>query len=133
MNLRYHVSETRSGVVSKDFSEVPTPRLTRGGSRWSRRGYRGPDARYVVRTASVRSSPIGDDYWSVLVGAEVLYRTEAGFVPGGLEYYEVAVADVDAGMIATAPPLPAAAPVVPVPKKGSSTTSPFSVVESSTR
>jgi hypothetical protein len=75
----------------------------------------GPDARYVVRTASVRSSPIGDDYWSVLVGAEVLYRTEAGFVPGGLEYYEVAVADVDAGMIATAPPLPAAAPVVPVP------------------
>ena len=74
-----------------------------------------PYERYVARSAAIRIEPIGEDYWSVLVAADVLYRTDGGYGPGRVEFYEVAIATPATGFVATAAPLPVAAPDAPVP------------------
>ena len=74
-----------------------------------------PYERYVPRSAAIRIDPIGVDYWAVLVAADVLYRTEGGYGPGGVEYFEVAIAATDGGFVATAAPLPVRRPAAVIP------------------
>jgi hypothetical protein len=71
--------------------------------------------RYVTGAAAVAVAPIGDDYWTVTVAADVLPRIDGGYGPGTLEYFAVAVAVVGSGYLATGTPLPVAAPVATVP------------------
>jgi hypothetical protein len=92
-----------------------TMRLERFGPGLDATGDPGANRRYVTRAATIGAESIGPGYWSVLVAADVLYHSDGGFAPGGIEHYEVAVAAVDGGFLATAPPLPVAAPATPMP------------------
>lgn len=74
-----------------------------------------PYERYVPRSAAIRIESIGVDYWSVLVAADVLYRSNGGYGPGNVEYFEVAIAATDGGFVATAAPLPVPRPAAPIP------------------
>jgi hypothetical protein len=74
-----------------------------------------PYDRYVTGTAAVGITEIGADYWTVTVAADILPRTDGGYGPGSIEFFEVAVAVVGSGYLATGTPLPIPAPVTTVP------------------
>jgi hypothetical protein len=71
---------------------------------------------YAAETATLRATPVGDGYWSVMVAAELLEMTEDGARAVGTSYYLVSVYERDGRYVATS--LPAQVPTprsMPVP------------------
>lgn len=74
-----------------------------------------PFHRYVSRTAAIGLVPVAPDYWTITVAADVLPRTDGGYGPAAIEYFEVTVAVVGRRFLATGTPLPVPMPAATVP------------------
>ena len=74
-----------------------------------------PGGVYAGRTTSIEAREVEDHYWAVTVGVEVLYPQGAGLQSGGVRFYQVGVAKVGGGYVATA--LPAEVPAPPTARR----------------
>ena len=72
-----------------------------------------PLDRYVTRAATLEIRTLGGDYWDVTVAAEVLERTENGYVSAGIEHYQVGVMKANGRLIVTEIPARVAGPPAP--------------------
>jgi hypothetical protein len=64
-----------------------------------------PNTRYVTGTAAIAVEEVDADYWSVTVAADVLDLGDDGYVPAGIQYFQVGVIEAEGRL--TAPALPA--------------------------
>lgn len=69
-----------------------------------------PAMRYVTRANTLEAAPVGPDYWSVLVAADVLTLAADGYEASGLQHYRVAVVDDGGRYVAAALPARVAGP-----------------------
>jgi hypothetical protein len=76
-----------------------------------------PARRYVTRTATMEVTPVDDDYWRVVVAADVLTFEDGTYHPSGLQYFQVGVVDDGGRLVAVALPArvggPAPRPAAP--------------------
>lgn len=69
-----------------------------------------PAARYVTQTATIEISATASDYWGVVVAADVLALDDGGYVPAGIQYYQVGVVNDGGRLVAAGLPSRVAAP-----------------------
>lgn len=69
-----------------------------------------PAAHYAARTAAIEIDYTGPGYWSVVVAADVLTLDGAGYVPAGLQHFQVGVVDDGGRLVAAGLPSRVAAP-----------------------
>ena len=69
-----------------------------------------PDIHYAARTAAIEVDSIGPDYWSVVVAADVLEFEDGGYVPAGLQHFQVGVIDDGGRLVAAGLPSRVASP-----------------------
>jgi len=69
-----------------------------------------PAARYVTRAATMEVTRVADDYWSVVVAADVLSLDNGAYLPAGLQYFQVGVVDDGGRLVAVALPARVAGP-----------------------
>ena len=69
-----------------------------------------PAARYVTRTATAELTHVADDYWRVVVAADVLVLENGTYSAAGLQYFQVGVIDDGGRLVAAALPARVAGP-----------------------
>jgi len=65
----------------------------------------GQTDRYVMRTGTMRATPLTDEAWEVSVAADVLTFDGVGYTSDGTHHYLVGIVDTPAGLAATSLPV----------------------------
>ncbi len=63
-----------------------------------------PAIHYVTQTAAMEVTRVDDDYWSVVVAADVLTLREGAYHPAGIQYFQIGVVNDGGRLVAAALP-----------------------------